>query len=51
MTENILLGVDEIELTNDDDIPQLLHDKDILEDGTNSNSSNNLDKKKTNLIP
>ena len=44
MTENILLGVDELDKEN---IPQLLHDKDILEDGTNSNSSTNFDAKKT----
>ena len=43
MTENILLGVDELDKEN---IPQLLHDKDILEDGTNSNSSTNFDAKK-----
>ena len=50
MAENILLGVDE--LTNNEDIPQLLHDKDILsglEDGTNSNSSS--DRKKTKINP
>ena len=42
MSDNLLLGIDEIELTNKEDIPQLLHDKGILsglEDGTNSNSS------------
>ena len=53
MTENILLGVDE--LTNggkmdNEDIPQLLHDKDILEDGTNSNSSSDRKKLRSNPI-
>jgi hypothetical protein len=45
--ENIILTTEEIKGYNE--IPQLLHDKDILEkmeDGTNSNSSNNSDPKK-----
>jgi hypothetical protein len=51
MTEHILLGVEE--LTNDqkkEDIPQLLHDKDILEDGTNSNGSSDIKKIKKNSV-
>jgi hypothetical protein len=53
LNENVLLAIDE--LTNDEkgekeDIPQLLHDKDILEDGTNSNSSSDRKKSKFNPI-
>jgi hypothetical protein len=53
LNENVLLVIDE--LTNDEkgekeDIPQLLHDKDILEDGTNSNSSSDRKKSKFNPI-
>jgi hypothetical protein len=51
MAENLLLGIDEIELTNKRNIPQLLHDKDILEDGTNSNSSSDRKKPKVNVNP
>lgn len=53
MSDNLLLGIDEIELTNKEDIPQLLHDKGILsglEDGTNSNSSSDRRKLKTNPV-
>jgi hypothetical protein len=48
MDNNIILTTEEIKGYNNE-IPQLLHDKDILEkmeDGTNSNSSNNSDPKK-----
>jgi hypothetical protein len=56
MTENVLLSVDELTNQKKEDIPQLLHDKDIfslskLEDGTNSNSSNNSDIKKPKINP
>jgi hypothetical protein len=56
MTENVLLSIDELTNQKKEDIPQLLHDKDIfslskLEEGTNSNSSNNSDIKKPKINP
>ena len=55
MSENVLLGIDELtnEKKGNEDIPQLLHDKDILsglEDGTNSNSSSDRKKPKFNPV-
>jgi hypothetical protein len=53
INENIILDINELTKTKED-IPQLLHDKDILsglEDGTNSNSSNNFDAKKPKSNP
>ena len=53
IAENMILGINELTKSKED-IPQLLHDKDILsklEDGTNSNSSNNSDLKKLKFNP
>jgi len=53
INENIILDINELTKLKED-IPQLLHDKDILsglEDGTNSNSSNNFDAKKPKSNP
>ena len=57
MTENILLGIDELtnnEEKDKDNIPQLLHDKDILsglEDGTSTNSNSSSETKKIKRNP